>query len=72
MAICAKGGYWRGDLASTGLIDIVLLIIIENRKAILFYIGVLPGFCNVTRATTGDTLVLGLVSAVVQFCGNII
>ena len=59
-------------MASTGLIDIVLLIIIENLKAILFYIGVLPGFFNVTRATTGDTLVLGLVSAVVQFFGNII
>ena len=41
-------------------------------KAILFYIGVLPGFFDVTRVTTLDILVVGLVSTAVPFCGNFI
>lgn len=49
-----------------------LLVIIGNPKAILFYIGVLPGFFDVTRVTTLDIAIVGLVSAAVPFCGNII
>ena len=43
-----------------------MLVIIGNP------IGVLPGFFDVTRATTLDILVVGLVSAAVPFCGNVI
>ena len=32
----------------------------------------LPGFFDVTRVTTLDILVVGLVSAAVPFCGNVI
>ena len=49
-----------------------LLVIIGNPKAILFYIGVLPGFFDVTNVNTLDIAIVGLVSAAVPFCGNII
>lgn len=49
-----------------------LLLIIGNLKAILFYIGVLPRFFDVTRVTTLDVLFVGLVSAAVPFCDNVI
>ena len=49
-----------------------LLVIVGNPKAILFYIGVLPGFFDVTRVTMLDIAFVGLVSAAVPFCGNII
>ena len=49
-----------------------LLVIIGNPKAILFYIGVMPGFFDVTCVTTLDILVVGLVLASVPFCGNVI
>ena len=49
-----------------------LLVIVGNPKAILFYIGVLPGFFDVTNVNTLDIAIVGLVSAAVPFCGNII
>ena len=49
-----------------------LLVIIGNPKAILFYIGVMPGFFDVTCVTTLDILAVGLVLASVPFCGNVI
>ena len=49
-----------------------LLCIIGSPKAVLFYIGVLPGFFDVARVTTLDILVVGLVSAAVLFYGNVI
>ena len=60
-----KAGFLPGFIAG-------LLVIIGNPKAILFYIGVLPGFFDVTRVTTLDIAIVGLVSAAVPFCGNII
>ena len=60
-----RAGFLPGFIAG-------LLVIIGNPKAILFYIGVLPGFFDVTRVTTLDILVVGLVSAAVPFCGNVI
>ena len=36
------------------------------------YIGVFPGFFDVTRVTTRDIVVVRLVSAADPFCGNII
>ena len=60
-----KAGFLPGFVAG-------LLVIIGNPKAILFYIGVLPGFFDVIRVTTLDIAFVGLVSAAVPFCGNII
>ena len=60
-----KAGFLPGFVAG-------LLVIVGNSKAILFYIGVLPGFFDVTRVTTLDIAFVGLVSAAVPFCGHII
>ena len=60
-----RSGFLPGFIAGS-------LVIIENPEAILFYIGVLPGFFDLTRLTTLDILVVGLVSAAVPFCGNVI
>jgi len=60
-----KAGFLPGFVAG-------LLVIIGNPKAILIYIGVLPGFFDVTRVTTLDIVFVGLVSAAIPFCGNII
>ena len=49
-----------------------LLVIIGSPKAILFYIVVLSGFFDVTRVTTLDIQLVGLVLAAVPFCVNVI
>ena len=56
-----RAGFLPGFIAG-------LRIIIGNLKAILFYIEVLPKFFAVIRVTTLDTLVVGLVSAVLRQC----
>ena len=38
-----------------------LLVIIGNPEAMLFYMRVLPGFFDVTRVSTLDIVVVGLV-----------
>lgn len=48
------------------------LIIISNPKAILFYMGVLPGFFDLRAITLADALAVSFVSMGVPFCGNII
>ena len=47
------------------------LIIISNPKAILFYMGVLPGFFDLRQFTLADALAVSFVSMGVPFCGNI-
>ena len=47
------------------------LIIISNPKAILFYMGVLPGFFDLRAITLADALAVSFVSMGVPFCGNI-
>ena len=49
-----------------------VLVIIGNPKAILFYIGILPGFFDVARLTMVDIVVIGLLSATVPFLGNVV
>ena len=44
----------------------------RESKGDFFFIGVLPGFFDLTHVTTLDILVVGLVSAAVPFCGNVI
>jgi threonine/homoserine/homoserine lactone efflux protein len=48
-----------------------LMVIAGNPKAILFYMGVLPGFFDFRRLTPLDIAVICLVSAAVPFLGNL-
>jgi threonine/homoserine/homoserine lactone efflux protein len=49
-----------------------LLVIIGNPKAMLFYMGVLPGFFDLSGITMTDALLISLVSMVVPFTGNLV
>ncbi len=49
-----------------------LMVIIGNPKAILFYMGVLPGFFDLKNLTGWDVLAISLISGLVPFCGNIL
>jgi threonine/homoserine/homoserine lactone efflux protein len=48
-----------------------LMVIAGNPKAILFYMGVLPGFFDFRRLTPLDITVICAVSAAVPFAGNL-
>ena len=48
-----------------------LAVIIGNPKAMLFYIGILPGFFDISRLTAVDITVIALSSALVPFAGNL-
>ncbi|MCP5072529.1 MAG: LysE family translocator [Rhodobacteraceae bacterium] len=60
-----KPGMWAGFVAG-------LLVIMGNPKAILFYMGVLPGFFDFDRITTADIIVISLISMLVPFLGNVV
>ena len=60
-----KEGVLAGFLAG-------LMVIIGNPKAMLFYIGILPGFFDVSRLQIADIAVIALVSALAPFTGNLI
>jgi len=60
-----KPGMWAGFVAG-------LVVILGNPKAILFYMGLLPGFFDLTALTTRDIVVICLVSACVPFVGNLL
>ncbi len=49
-----------------------LMVIFGNPKAILFYMGILPGFFPVGMLTAADVAMIATISAVVPFTGNII
>jgi threonine/homoserine/homoserine lactone efflux protein len=49
-----------------------IAVIIGNPKAILFYVGVLPGFFDLTQVTWRDALVICTLSFVVPLAGNMI
>ena len=59
-----RAGFLAGFLAG-------LLVIIGNPKAILFYMGVLPGFFDLRIITLTDALMISLVSMIVPFSGNL-
>jgi threonine/homoserine/homoserine lactone efflux protein len=59
-----RPGAWAGFL--TGL-----AAVIGNPKAILFYMGVLPGFFNLTRVNGADIAAILAVSALVPMAGNL-
>ena len=48
------------------------LVILGNPKAILFYIGILPGFFTVDALQPVDIAIIGGLSALVPFLGNLL
>ena len=49
-----------------------ILVTLGNPKAILFYIGILPGFFTVAALSPIDIAVIGGLSALVPFLGNLV
>ncbi len=60
-----RPGMWSGFSAG-------LAAVIGNPKAILFYMGMLPGFFDLSRLTGTDVVVICLVSMLVPFGCNLI
>jgi threonine/homoserine/homoserine lactone efflux protein len=46
--------------------------VIGNPKAVLFYMGVLPGFFDLSRVTGADIAVILFMSALIPFSGNLV
>lgn len=61
----ARPGIWAGFSAG-------LAAVIGNPKAILFYMGMLPGFFDLSRINGMDVLVICLVSMLIPFGCNLI
>jgi len=58
-----RPGAWAGFLAG-------LAAIMANPKAILFYMGMLPGFFDLSRLTVADIAVIAGISMAVPLVGN--
>ncbi|MSU90484.1 LysE family translocator [Rhodobacteraceae bacterium 2CG4] len=58
-------GIWAGFTAG-------VLVILGNPKAILFYMGVLPGFFDLSAITGWDIAAICLISALVPLAGNLL
>ena len=59
-----RPGRWAGFMAG-------LAAILGNPKAILFYMGVLPGFFDLRHVTAPDIVVIAVVSMSVPLIGNL-
>ncbi len=59
-----RPGRWAGFLAGVA-------VIIGNPKAVLFYMGVLPGFFDLTRITVWDVVAILLISTTIPLLGNL-
>ncbi len=59
-----RPGMWAGFVAG-------LAVILGNPKAILFYMGVLPGFFDLTGLTWADIAVICFLSFIVPLLGNL-
>jgi len=59
-----RPGLWSGFLAG-------VLVILSNPKAILFYMGVLPGFFDLSGVTSEDVSAIVAISFLVPFLGNL-
>lgn len=59
-----RPGLWAG-------FTVGLAAVIGNPKAMLFYMGALPGFFDLTRLTPPDIAAIGAVSAAVPMLGNL-
>lgn len=60
-----RPGMWAGFAAGVA-------VILGNPKAILFYMGVLPGFFDVTQVTGWDIAAIAFLSLLVPLVGNLI
>lgn len=60
-----RPGMWAGFLAG-------LAVILGNPKAILFYMGMLPGFFDLTILTWADIIVICFLSFLVPLVGNLV
>ncbi|EPX77353.1 LysE family translocator [Litoreibacter arenae] len=60
-----RPGMWAGFIAG-------LVVILANPKAVLFYMGVLPGFFDLTRITWADIAAICFLSFIVPLTGNLI
>lgn len=59
-----RPGKWAGFMAG-------LVVILGNPKAVLFYMGLLPGFFDLTRVTGWDIVAIVAVSQIVPLIGNL-
>lgn len=59
-----RPGHWAGFSAGVA-------VILANPKAILFYMGVLPGFFDLTRITLADIAAILAISALIPMLGNL-
>lgn len=59
-----RPGMWAGFVAG-------LAVIIGNPKAILFYMGMLPGFFDLSKLTAADIAAIAALSAVIPLVGNV-
>lgn len=59
-----RPGMWAGFLAG-------MVAILGNPKAVLFYMGVLPGFFDLSRMTGPDIVVIAIASFIVPLGGNL-
>ncbi|WP_421702427.1 LysE family translocator [Aliiroseovarius sp.] len=59
-----RPGMWAGFVAG-------LIVILGNPKAILFYMGVLPGFFDLSRLTVPDIAAIATASFTVPLVGNL-
>ncbi len=60
-----RPGMWAGFVAG-------LAVILANPKAVLFYMGVLPGFFDLTRVTWVDIVLICGLSFLVPLLGNLV
>ena len=60
-----RPGMWAGFLAG-------LAVLLGNPKAILFYMGMLPGFFDLSALTAWDVVMIATLSAVVPLVGNLV
>lgn len=60
-----RPGLWPGFLAG-------LVAILGNPKAVLFYMGVLPGFFDLRSVTAGDVSAIIAVSVAIPLIGNLL
>lgn len=60
-----RPGIWAGFLAG-------LVVILANPKAILFYMGVLPGFFNLADIQPADVVAIVAISGAIPLAGNLI
>lgn len=60
-----RPGRWAGFMAGVA-------VIVGNPKAVLFYMGVLPGFFDLTRITWLDVAAILAISATIPLMGNLL